>query len=559
MIKSKVVGLFLVFSWLSASMLLGCTIDQRPSANQSSPTSNAPTTEPDLAEGTGASSASVPVENGTAAQAAAENTSASPATGSAVVVLMAGPVTTLEPYQMVSIHPDGSVASHLWDTLTLLNNDLQIEPHLAESWRLVNNFTWEFKLREGIKFHNDEPVNAEAVRFSIERAQTMPGSLETFAEDVGLEQVEVVDELTLRLTTRQPIANLPYHLAFLEVLPPTYYMETSADELALAPIGSGPYRLAEIDQEGALVLEAVPNYWKGTPVISRLVFKTVPAAEERLAALGSGEATLVTNLPPTPADQWDIPESRLETVESTRRLFVGLHVQEDSSLADKRVRQAINYGVNVEEIVDNYLAGYGERYGSWVNPPANNPELAPWPYDPELARQLLTEAGYSEGLTLTLRTPADVYDQDVAIAEAIARQLGQIGLTVKVDPVKNWEVYVRELLGSNPTPLFLLELNSRGDGLQDMLNMSQSFAFNPTGWHNASFEEVAGRAIGTFNDNSRARLLNEAQVIARDEAPWIWLWRPYDFYGVSQSFDWTPRRDGLVYLYSSTTSSGGAN
>jgi peptide/nickel transport system substrate-binding protein len=466
-----------------------------------------------------------------------------------VLILIADKVTTLEPYRMVSVHPDGSVASHLWDTLTLLNDDLQVEPHLADSWRLVNNFTWEFKLREGVTFHNGEALNAEAIRFSIERAQSMPGSLETFAEDVDLEQVEIVDDHTLRLTTRQPVVNLPYHFAFLEILPPVYYAETSPDQLALAPVGSGPYRLGKWTQGEALVLEAVPTYWKGAPALPRLVFETVSLAEERLAALRGGEAALVTDLPPMPTDQWDSPSSRLEAIESTQRMFIGIRIEEGSPLADKRVRQALNYGVNVGQIVDDWLEGYGERYGSWVNPPSNNPELTPWPYDPDLARELLAEAGHSEGFTTTLRTPAGVYYQDVAVVEAIAQQLGEIGVTVEVEKADNWDIYVRGLLSDDIAPLFMLGLNSGGDGLEDVKNLFADFAFNPIGWQNESFEETLGRAANTFNANSRARLLNEAQSMAYDEAPWIWLWRSYDFYGVSQSLDWTPRRDGLVYLY----------
>jgi peptide/nickel transport system substrate-binding protein len=345
------------------------------------------------------------------------------------------------------------------------------------------------------------------------------------------------------------VANLPYHLAFLEILPPVYYSETSSDQLATAPVGSGPYRLSEWSQGEEWVLEAVPDYWKGVPTLPQLIFQTVPRTEERLAALQEGSATLVTDLPPMPVDQWDSPGSRLEAIESTQRMFIGIRVEEGSPLADKRVRRALNYGVNVEQIVEDWLEGYGERYSSWVNPPSNSPALAPWPYDPDRARDLLEEAGYSGGVTTTLRTPVGVYYQDVAVAEAIAQQLGERGVTVKVEKVNNWNIYVRELFSDDVAPLFLLGLNSGGDGLEDVKNLSANFAFNPIGWQSESFEETLGRAVTTFNENSRAMLLNEAQSIAYDEAPWIWLWRPYDFYGVSQSLDWTPRRDGLVYLY----------
>lgn len=476
-----------------------------------------------------------------------------------VLILVADDITTLEPYRMVTIHPDASIASHLWDTLTWLNDELEVEPSLAESWRLVNNFTWEFKLHQGVSFHNGEPVNAEAVRFSIERAGSIPASLETFAHDVDLKEVEIVDEYTLRLTTSQPVANLPYHLANLEILPPLYYSETGSDQLAIAPVGSGPYRLTQKWQPGEpVVLEAVPDYWQGNPAFSSLTFKTVSLAQERLAALRVEGQAIATELEPIQAEQWDIPESRLEVSESSQRIFIGIRAEAGSPFADKRVRQALNYGVDVAQLVTNHLEGSGTRYGSWVNPPLNNPDLTLWPYDPELARTLLAEAGYREGFTTTLHTPKGVYYQDVAVAEAIAQQLGEIGIGVEVETV-DWTTYTHELLNGNTAPLFLLGLNSRGDGLEDLKNLSADFPFNATGWQNQTFEETVKRAVTTFNENSRVRLIYEAQSIAYDEAPWLWLWRPYDFYGVSQNLDWTPRRDGLVYLYQRGAASSAEN
>lgn len=189
-----------------------------------------------------------------------------------------------------------------------------------------------------------------------------------------------------------------------------------------------------------------------------------------------------------------------------------------------------------------------------MTPPASNPELAPWPYDAGRARDLLIEAGYPHGFTVTLRTPAGVYDQDVAIAEAIAQQLGEIGVYVEVETL-DWATLVRQLLSDDVPPLFLLGLNSRGDGLEDLKNLSSAFAFNPTGWESESFEDALERARSTFNESPRSGLMNEAQAIAYEEAPWVWLWRSCDFYGVGQRLDWTPRRDGLVYLYATGSTS----
>lgn len=529
---------FVVLAFVATS-LWACR-DETPVVEKETPAPTSPA-QPQAVE-TGAAPADTPEASGSAAPPQPVDNS------SPVVVLMEDSVTTLDPYFMVTIHPDESISSHIWDTLTRLDQNLQVQPLLAESWHIVNNFTWEFKLRQDVTFHNGEILNAEAVRYSIERARSLPDSTETFATDVGLDKVDLVDNYTIQLTTRRPVANLPYYLAFLEILPPGYYTETGLDQLAVAPVGSGPYRLSSFSPPGKLTLEANPDYWQGAPVLPVLVFEAVPVLEERLAALADGQAALVTDLLPMPEDQWDVPGGRLEAVESTQRLFIGIQPQEETPLANKLVRQALNYGVNVEPIVADLLAGYGQRYGSWVNPPSNNTMLSPWPYDPEMAQKLLAQAGYRSGFTTTLRAPSGMYHQDTTIAEAVAQQLGQIGVTVEVEVVEA-PVYVRQLLQGEIPPLFLLGLNSRADGLEDAQNLLTTFAFNPSDWHNDSFEEVLERAASTFNQNARARLLDEAQMIAYDEAPWIWLWRPYHFYGVHQDLNWTPRRDGLVNLY----------
>lgn len=463
-----------------------------------------------------------------------------------VVILVAGEIATLDPYQMVSTHPEGSVAYHLWDTLTLLNDDLQVEPYLATSWRLINNFTWEFKLRQGIAFHNDEPIDAEAVRFSVERARSSD-SLETFAHDTLLQTVEIVDEYTVRFVTSRSIPNLAYHLSSLEILPPTYYSDTDAAQLAQAPVGSGPYQVTQYVPGDKVVLEAVPTYWKGTPTWPQVVFQTVPEAQERLQALQDGQAALITDLPPIQADEWNIAGSRLEAIESTQRMLVGIHATSDSPLARKEVRQALNYGIDVERIAQEWLKGYGTRYGSWVNPPGNNAQLQPWPYDPQRAAELLAQAGYADGFATTLAAPRGEYYESAGIAQAIAGQLGELGIAVQVETL-DWDAYVDRLFSESPPPLFLLAMNSRGDALQDTNNLSNSFAFNPTGWQNASFEGAIERARNNFNENARAGLLNEAQATAYDQAPWIWLWRQYRFYGIDEQLDWKPRRDGLVHV-----------
>ena len=468
---------------------------------------------------------------------------------SSIVILVNEPITTLDPYLMSTVHPEGSVAAHIWDTLIWINDDLKLEPKLAESWRLINDLTWEITLRRGVTFHNNEIFNSEAVRFSVERAQTLPSSLETFANDVKLERVEIIDDYTIYFHTQEPIANFPYYLASLEILPPGYYSENNIGGDVETPVGSGPYKFVERNADGRITLKAVANYWAGPPRIDTLIFQPVNDASQRIAELADGRADIITDLAPTQVAAWDPEFGKLQAIESTRRIFIGLRIEDGTPLADKRVRQALNYAIDVQAIVDELLGGYGQRYGSWVNPPSANTELPPWSFDPDKARELLAEAGYGEGFNLVLDTPSGRYHQDVAVAQAVGKQLSEVGITAEIR-IYDWPTYVNDyLIPQRTAPLFLLGLNSRGNGLEDTNNLSFSFPFNLTRWQNAEFEQLLQKADSTFNNNQQQILLNQAQSIAYEEAPWIWLWRQYDFYGINPELDWQPRPDGLVYLY----------
>jgi peptide/nickel transport system substrate-binding protein len=475
--------------------------------------------------------------------------------GAEVVVATADPITTLDPYRMRAFSTEESIAAHIWDTLVWMNDDLELESRLAESWHLVADCVWEFELRQGVQFHNGEPFNAQAAQFSLMRTATLTDSMETFASDVALEVIEVVDEYTIRVHTREPAVNLIYELATVEMLPREYYGMTAEDELSQQPVGSGPYRFVSWDPEGLITLEASPDYWQGAPLVQRIRFVTEPDFEQRLTSLAAGDAALITDIPPGRLSEIEgMAGARPALIEGTQRMFVGLLVQDNTPLADKRVRQALNYAVDVDTIVSELLGGYGRRYASWVNPPNENVDLKAWPYDPERARELLSQAGYPNGFSVEMHLPVDRYQQGQEVAGAIADDLVQVGIEVETRAVP-WSDYVQELLNPDQTPhLFLLRLNSRANGLEDTENLAHDFPFNPTQWFDAEFEELVSEARQTYNATKQVELLKSAQAVAYGAAPWIWLWRPFLFYGVDQSLDWwQPRADGLIYLYTSAS------
>src|SRR5438876_314361 len=236
----------------------------------------------------------------------------------ALVVLLAG-VTQGQPKPVVVVQ-SGEAATLDWHMHcdknahepdrqifdTLLRRDLKtlkLEGNLAESWRLLTDTTWQFKLRRGIKFHNGEPFDAAAVKFSVERmlnpAQGAPGRTSI----ASIDHVDVVDPYTVNVVTKTPFPLLPVrmspgHCGTVGILPPKYVAQVGDAGFAVEPVGTGHYRLVEWVKDERLVLDANKDYHRGAPAIERLVFRPVPELTTRVAALLSGQADLVSDVPP---------------------------------------------------------------------------------------------------------------------------------------------------------------------------------------------------------------------------------------------------------------------
>ena len=221
-------------------------------------------------------------------------------------------------------------------------------------------------------------------------------------------------------------------------------------------------------------------------------------------------------------------------------MLVGIYAAPDSPLASQDVRQALNYGIDVAQITEEWLKGYGTRYGSWVNPPANNVQLATVALRSRSRRRALdTRQAIPRALPPRWSRPATSITRAKASRRPSQNSWGELGITVQVEMRGLGYLCRHGCCPATPPPLFLLGMNSRGDALQDIQNLSIRFGFNPTGWQNEAFEEAVERAQNSFNENAQCQGLNDAQSIAYEEAPWIWLWRQYRFYGVSRQ----PRLD----------------
>lgn len=343
--------------------------------------------------------------------------------------------TSLDPHKS-SIGSDKYVLYPMFDRLIHLSPDVEPIPGLATAWSFSDDGSYlELELREGVVFQDGEPFDAEAVKANIERGQTLEGS--AVAGNLAvIDSVEVVDDLTVRFHLNGPAASLPNTLAG---QPGMMISPAALDspDLDLNPVGAGMYRATAYEPGVKLTLEAWDEYWdKDAQQLAGMEISIMPDFTARLNALRD--------------DQLDT--ARLEPAQASEAEAAGLQVLRQDSieigmlsinrakppLDDVRVRQALNYAIDREAIVDGLFFGLGTP-AVQVYPEGflgHNPDISldRYPYDPDRARELLEEAGVGDGFSMEINVAA--LDFVVAYASAIQAQLGEIGIDVTVNPVE---------------------------------------------------------------------------------------------------------------------------
>src|SRR5438132_3056334 len=319
-----------------------------------------------------------------------------------LVISQPAEATTMDPGRSTQVLTVNYFVN-LYDTLTRWDTSLQLQPGLATSWKNVNETTWEFTLRQGVKFHDGAPLTAEDVKATLER-NLQPGKTVVTPGFTTIEAVQIASPTVIRIITKKPDPLIAVRMAQMgsQILPARLTTDDGVKELARRPIGTGAYRFVEWVKDERLVMEANRDWWgwEGKPpAIERVVWKPIPADFPRIVALEKGEADLITNIPPDRTKSLPGgPRTRLVTVQATRYVVLSMNTTQPP-LSDKRVRQAMHYALDVPAIIKNLYAGMGKPFSGGVADTdfGYNAALKPYPYDAGKAKALLTQAGYGGG------------------------------------------------------------------------------------------------------------------------------------------------------------------
>ncbi|MCI4396349.1 MAG: ABC transporter substrate-binding protein [Thermoprotei archaeon] len=410
-----------------------------------------------------------------------------------------------------------------------------IVPVLADSYNVSSNGTvYTIKLKKGIKFQDGEPLNSEAVKFTLERILDPNVKVPSRGNFLLIDHVEAVDEYTVNIYLKKPFA------PFLGVLTSAYIIAPNAtkqlgDKIANNPagIGTGPYMFKEWVKGDHITLVANPNYWNGTPYFSQMIFKVVPDASTREAMLLSGDLDLIIQPPPSDlASLSSRGDVKVSWTISTREMYIGINTQY-GPLNDTRVRQALNYAIDKDSLIKYVLFGLGSPEDS-ILPPfvLGHIAVGPYQYDPQKAKQLLAQAGYPNGFSVTLITPNGRYLFDTQVAETIAQYLRDIGIQVNVRTY-DWPTYVSTILAPlNKTELQLFLLGwspSVPDPYFYTFQLFHSSQFTPNGFNNFFYNNTEADKLlelgaTTTDPQLRAQIYQNLTKIVWNDAPMIFLY-----------------------------------
>lgn len=455
--------------------------------------------------------------------------------------------------QRTYLSTEAAVWHSLYDALVFRTADTSLVPGLAKSWTQTGDTEWTLELQEGVAFHNGEPFNAEVVLWNINRA-TAPG-FQDWAFLSPIAGAEVVDEFTIKITTKNPYPIFPSLLAMFMMLPPNYMDEVGIEGFNRAPIGTGPYKFARWEDGALFEVEANPNYWNETkrPTFDSVVWRIIPEDGTRLAALMAGEVDVIAKLPPDDFEMVDSrPNLRAEWVRSTRtplfRFFPDSPQGEGEPFNDIRVRRAFNHGIDVDGMLQALFGGRGFRTATLMTPEfaGYDPTVLPYEYDPELARELLSQAGYPNGLTVKFEVSGETVPKTMEIAQIAASQLAEIGVTANIIPLDDATGFIHQ----NERTISAFNMWSWGGS---QLECRDKFwgIFHPESSANFLSDDGVTALVNelevTMDSDARNELCVELQHKVRDLALIVPLFAQADLYGYSADLRWEPRSDELIF------------
>jgi peptide/nickel transport system substrate-binding protein len=498
---------------------------------------------------------------------------ATPAMAEELTIGLASEPTAIDPH-FHNLGPNNAMSRHIFDRLILQNEKQQLQPGLATEWSPIDDLTWEFKLRQGVKYHDGSEFNADDVVCSFERAPNVPNSPSSFATYTKGKTVEKVNDYTVHIKTGSPYPLMANDVSTIPIVSSEGGCSGTTEEFnnGTVTIGTGPFKFVSYSPGDSIVVERNDDYWGDKPIWSKVTFKPIKSGPARVAALLAGDVDMIEGVPTT-----DITtlagNDDLALSQGVSNRVIYLHLDHDRAdspfvkangggaidnpLRKLEVRQAISKAINRDAIVEKVMEGVAIKAGQLL--PEGffgvSDNLMPVDYDPNGAKELLAQAGVPDGFELTIHGPNDRYINDAKIAEAIGQMLTRIGIRTQVETMPR-SVYFKRASRGGPgdTPEFSFILVGWGAGSGEASSPLKSLIATHTpdkGWgasnrgrySNPEVDALVTQALATVDEEDREALLARATEIAINDVAIIPLHYQVNTWGARKGLKYLARTD----------------
>ncbi len=440
------------------------------------------------------------------------------------------------------------INNQIYDGLVRRTEDMGVEPALAEDWEFIDDQTIEFYLREDVEFHNGDEFTAYDVEYTY---TTLLDEDEGFAgasrlEMIDKENIEVVDDYTIQIPTDEEFAALLTYLAHSSsLIVSEEAAEEYGDDFSANPVGTGPFQLDEWERGLAVHLESFDDHWRGPAEVEELTFRGIPEGSSRAIELETGGAHISQGIERTDLDRIEEHEElNLHTYEVLRLNYIGFNTQAEP-FDDPDVRKAFSYALDTEELVEATYGELGAPASGFMNSGiwAFNDDVYMYEQDIDKAEELLADAGYEDGMEITMDIDDDEEKQE--LAEIIASQLNELGIDMDIE-VHEWGSYLDMTAAGEHQIVQLAWLASTGDphhALFPNFHSDNIGAGNRAQFDNEELDQLLEEGLAEPDEDEREEIYKEAQEILSENAPWIPLADDRDAVGVREEvtdFEYCP-------------------
>jgi peptide/nickel transport system substrate-binding protein len=452
--------------------------------------------------------------------------------------------------------PTDNVMLHAYEGVLSRDRQGSVVEALATEYERVEDGRVRFTLRDGVTFHNGDDLTPEDVVYSVNRIVNPDVGFESPQNDQlsGVTGAEVGDGNTVEVTSDgfNPVVFSAF-ATYGDVVQKSWVQNNDSNYINQNMNGTGPFQLAEYNQDESVVLERYEDYWQEPADVSQLTFLAASESSTRVNQLLNDETDVIVNVPPQSAGRVRQNDgTRLAAQPSTRLLFAAMRYDVEP-FSNQQFRQAMNYAVNLEGIIQNILSGFGDPTSqpTLEGFVGYNPDVDPYPHDPEQAESLVEESGFA-GAEITLDGPTGRYLKDVEIGQAVANQINQLSNVSCTYNQREFSSMVSELTTGNieDKPHFYLlgwgEATFEGALTIDALFSSDGAL---TSFSDEEVDQLLEQAQSQSDEDQREQTLQELNALLHDKAPWVYLNRQYSVYGVSERVEWQARRDERIDAY----------